>query len=94
MKKKVLSRVIACAITGSLVLSVVGCGGNGDKAESSEKKSKVAIVYTVTGKGDLSFNDAACKGAENNKYPCQALDETSISPYNLHCEIYKNYEKR
>lgn len=64
MKKKVLGRVIACAVTGSLVLSVVGCGGNGDKAESSEKKSKVAIVYTVTGKGDLSFNDAACKGAE------------------------------
>lgn len=31
---------------------------------------------------------------ENNKYPCQALDETLISPYNLHCEIYKNYEKR
>lgn len=31
---------------------------------------------------------------ENNKYRCQALDETLISPYNLHCEIYKNYEKR
>lgn len=43
MKKKVLSRVIACAITGSLVLSVVGCGGNGDKAESSEKNLKLQL---------------------------------------------------
>lgn len=38
---------------------------SGTEGEESQKKGgKIAIVYTVTGKGDLSFNDSAYKGAK------------------------------
>lgn len=45
-------------------------GTEGEK--SQEKAGKVAIVYTVTGKGDLSFNDSAYKGAE------KAMEELGV----------------
>ena len=74
MKSKLLKTLVSAMLVGTMVLSAVGCGGK-ETAEApaateetteeaaTEKAGKVAIIYTVTGKGDLSFNDGCCKGA-------------------------------
>lgn len=68
MKKCSLKSAVAVLLAGTMVFGLAACGGNSDagteESKESEKKAKIAIVYTVTGKGDLSFNDAACKGAQ------------------------------
>ncbi len=74
MKSKLLKTLVSAMLVGTMVLSAVGCGSK-ETAEApaateetteeaaTEKAGKVAIIYTVTGKGDLSFNDGCCKGA-------------------------------
>lgn len=70
MKAKTMKQLLAAALAGAMILSMAGCGGsNSDDTKASETEGaeksagKIAIVYTVTGKGDLSFNDSAYKGA-------------------------------
>lgn len=77
MKKEVIKKLTAAVCVSAMVLGITACGGSGGqetKEESSEpeKSAKVAIVYTVTGKGDLSFNDSAYKGA------MRAADELGV----------------
>lgn len=66
MKKKFLTSLTAVMLAGTMIVGLTACGTEKEdsKAVDSEKSAgKVAIVYTVTGKGDLSFNDGCYKGA-------------------------------
>ena len=62
--------------------STADSGSASDTGEENggEKAGKVAIVYTVTGKGDLSFNDSAYKGAE------RAVEELGVELV-AHCQL-------
>ncbi len=53
-------------LIGLLAISVVasGCISSGGGETSTQTKGKIAIVYDVGGRGDLSFNDMAYLGAK------------------------------
>ncbi|CAB49374.1 BMP family lipoprotein [Pyrococcus abyssi] len=59
---------LALSIMGLLLVSIVaGCIGGGTETKTEAKKVKVAILFDVGGRGDLSFNDMAYLGAERAK---------------------------
>ena len=67
-----MSKLAKVLVSVMLVAAMlIGCGAKEEAAteapaateETAEAAGKVAIIYTVTGKGDLSFNDGCYKGA-------------------------------
>ncbi|KUK17103.1 MAG: Sugar binding protein [Thermococcus sibiricus] len=58
------NRILTVFLIGVLVFSVAisGCTG-GETTSTPEYAGKVAVVYDVGGRGDLSFNDMAYLGA-------------------------------
>ncbi|ASI98431.1 BMP family lipoprotein [Thermococcus celer] len=59
-----MKKLLSLFLIGLLALSVVasGCISGGEET-STNTKGKIAIVYDVGGRGDLSFNDMAYLGA-------------------------------
>lgn len=58
-----MKKIFTVMLAGSLLLGLVGCAQETESAENEkDNERKVGIVYTVSGKGDLSFNDAAYEG--------------------------------
>lgn len=56
-----MKKLIVLMMAGSLVLGLAGCSSEAEK-KGDDNEKKVGIVYTVSGKGDMSFNDAAYAG--------------------------------
>ncbi|ANF23292.1 BMP family lipoprotein [Thermococcus piezophilus] len=61
-----MRKLLSLFLIGLLAISVVASGCISDKGETTstpQYKGKIAIVYDVGGRGDLSFNDMAYLGA-------------------------------
>lgn len=56
-----MKKIIVMMMTGSLIFGLAGCSSETRETRGDNGK-KVGIVYTVSGKGDMSFNDAAYSG--------------------------------
>ena len=58
-----MKRKCVKALLGATLAGVMLCGSLVPVMAEEGENGKVAIIYTVTGKGDLSFNDGCYKGA-------------------------------
>lgn len=65
MKAKLALSIIGLVLA-SLVAGCIG-GGTQTQTQTQGKSIKVAILFDVGGRGDLSFNDMAYLGAERAK---------------------------